>query len=181
MEYSLPDCVDSYQDPCPIFAPEDGKEDKEVTSLTMSLRDQIDFNICDTPNNCRCNVNTEFEPSGGLVAGEEDVLKLGRLTLTNTGDEPSIQNSLSVRVDSSKFRFNRNADGLRSCRESSGGSGEIVCDLPFLNVKGVDNESKRTFQLDVTPLEIIEPSITSIAMHVKTNSTCSGEHMFEAS
>ena len=178
----MPQCSGT-SSPCPILDPEQSDNGVKVTMPMIS--DHIDFNICTNPAICDCNVNADVKQSPEIVAGENNVLELGSITLTNTGDEPSIENLLTISIDppglATKFRFSTNSAGFGSCRETNTASGEMACDLPFLNVTGVDNDSKRTFRLDATPLEIIDPSIKSVGLKLKMTAKCSGNNIYQVS
>ena len=178
----MPQCSGT-SSPCPILDPEQSDNGVKITMPMIS--DHIDFNICTNPAICDCSVNADVKQSPEIVAGENSVLELGSITLTNTGDEPSIENRLTISIDppglATKFRFNTNSAGFGSCRETNNAVGEIACDLPFLNVTGVDNDSKRTFRLDATPLEIIDPSIKSVGLKLKMTAKCSGNKIYQVS
>ena len=91
IEYSLPYCQSTYENPCPTFDPKDyeyGKNpDERGQKIVQTKSTIIEFNECDDPRVCQCNIKTELIRNKAIVAGEQKILSLGELVLTNTGTE----------------------------------------------------------------------------------------------
>ena len=83
MEYSLPSCQSTYENPCPIFDPFDYKygknPDESGQKIVQTKSAIIEFNECDNPRVCHCNVETELIRNKAIVAGEKKILSIGEL------------------------------------------------------------------------------------------------------
>ena len=101
----MPSCQSTYKNPCPTFDPKDDKDGKNPDEKGQKIFQKaksamIEFNECDNPRLCQCNVETELVKNKAVVAGEQTILSLGELVFTNTGTEPSIKNFLDITFDS---------------------------------------------------------------------------------
>ena len=106
------------------------------SSLTRVMeRRTVNFNLCSDPAACRCEVTGEvvFGQSCGqsaclaeIVAGQEPVLRVAELRLTNSGVEPAPTALLEVRLDHAGYRLDR-LEGT-NC-ETGGGQNFTQCYL----------------------------------------------------
>ena len=150
----------------------------------------IEFNICDVANSCRCNVQVRklnksfkilqrFYPkvewvkeTQPLIAGQDTNMVLGHLKLTNLGDEPAVKDMLTININQTLYR-------LSSTKLSCDNKDEQYnCKLPFLS--GNDKGKVQEFDLSVTSRNPILPTETSVSMDLTFESSCSGETELDA-
>ena len=179
MEYSLPSCTSTYENPCPTFDPKDDKDGKNPDEKGQKIFQKaksamIEFNECDNPRLCQCNVETELVKNKAVVAGEQTILSLGELVFTNTGTEPSIKNSLDIIFDSTKYHF-VDLDSWR-CNYHRNSHSKVSCSLPT------------TYGSRTIPLELelksgyffspLIDSFNSITMGLHFSTICNGQQDF---
>ena len=110
------------------------------------------------------------EATETIVAGDA-VISVGRVSLTNSGEEPSPQNSLTVTLDTTSYEFD--VSEFRQCSPLETDRNKIKCKLPFLSegaqAQGGNGQPRnsRTFELRVKPRSPIDPQTKSIEMKVE--------------
>ena len=178
IEFSLPPCVSSYENPCPMFDPKDKNFGKKPSEDGLKIDQELplptlEFNLCVVPDSCHCDVTakTTFWNKKCVVAGEDKRFNLIQLNLQNSGAEASPVNRLEVTIDPSKYNFLGVDQG--NCQ---GAFDVSVCSLPFLDVQG-KNLSERFFDIN---LELksgykITSDIVDIPIELKLTSECKGE------
>ena len=159
----------------------------EANSQEIESRksEDIEFNICDVANSCRCNVqvcklNKSFKvlqrfyskvewvkETQPLIAGQDTNMVLGHLNLTNIGDEPAVKNMLTININQKLYRL---SSTKLSCDNKDD---QYICKLPFLS--GNDKRKVQEFDLSVTSRKPILPTETSVSMDLTFESSCSGE------
>jgi len=173
LEYKLDGCTDSYQNPCPIFDPEDTTGDqktekKEKKKITKTLPEKIvGFNICEDAANCLCDIKATIENVDSIVAGATTEFHIGDIKIENTGKEPSFYNELEVVFDKNNFFFTQ-----ENCFYDAN---QTTCSLPFLNSRNEQN-SERSIPLKLSPLQLIKPDTEFIEMQVKLTSSCKNKN-----
>ena len=110
------------------------------------------------------------EATETIVAGDGEI-SMGRVSLTNSGEEPSPQNSLTVTLDTTSYEFD--VSEFRQCSPLETDRNKIKCKLPFLSegaqAQGGNGQPRnsRTFELRVKPRSPIDPQTKSIEMKVE--------------
>ena len=140
IEYSLPNCQSTYEKPCPTFDPKDFENGKNPDPTGQKIfqspqSTRIEFNVCQNPQSCQCNVENELkDATAPIVAGEKTLFSFGELILTNSGTEPSINNMLEITFDSAKYDF-VDVDNWR-CNYPDNSQSKVSCSLPYLDKSG---------------------------------------------
>ena len=101
-----------------------------------------------------------------LIAGQDTNMVLGHLRLTNLGDEPAVQNMLTININQALYRL---SSTKLSCDNKNG---QYICKLPFLS--GNEKGKVQEFDLSVTSRNPILPTETSVSMDLTFESSCSG-------
>ena len=101
-----------------------------------------------------------------LIAGQDTNMVLGHLKLTNLGDEPAVQNMLTININQALYRL---SSTKLSCDNKNG---QYICKLPFLS--GNEKGKVQEFDLSVTSRNPILPTETSVSMDLTFESSCSG-------
>ena len=174
LEYSLADCTDTYQTPCPVFDSEDVEiedqvPDKEGKRITKTMNIQtLNFNICEDPRSCQCDVSAVVKPSEQIIAGAAETVRLGSLALSNTGSEASYNTQLNVTIHSgARLSFPRTEDG--SCRKDiQNGTFSRSCNI-FV-------DKSLEVPIEVVPLTPIKPGVNVITVSVTVKDHCMGRN-----
>ena len=173
LEYSLANCTDTYQNPCPVFDSEDEDivdqvHDKEGKMITKTMKPQtLNFNICKKPHSCQCDVSADIKPTKEIIAGAEETIRLGSLTLSNTGKEASYKTRVNVTIQSeANLKFPWTEDG--NCRtDRQNGIISRSCNI-FVNKS---NEKP----IEVIPVTPIKTGVDMITVSLSVMDHCKGQ------
>lgn len=164
LEYFLDECKDSYRNPCPIFDSQDETAnqipDNDGMKITKTFPNKrLHFNICKNPDGCLCEVGADVEPTTQIVAGEDQMIRLGMLRLENSMSEPSPTTTVEVTYDAESFRFKR----IGNC----GPDGNVTtCNIFLKKMDKVD------LDLLIAPQSPIEPHVEKIKLTIKVTANC---------
>ena len=172
LEYSLADCTDSYQKPCPVFDSEDDEFEDQITEdqkITKTLKTKtLNFNICKDVHSCKCDVEANIEKTEEIIAGEGKVIRLGNLILSNSGTEASYNTKMTVSTidPAAKLGFPGTESG--NCRQE--GPSTRSCSL------FVDKKSPLRKPIELVPVSPIRPGVKEITVRVGVTDNCRGKN-----
>ena len=177
LEYSLFACTDTYTNPCPVFDSKDHRiedqvPDREGKKIRKSMKTQtLNFNICQNPLRCQCELGAVMKETEQIIAGEEETIRLGILTLSNTGSEASPTTNLTLILDSPEFRFPRTENGNCFQDGTEGTYSSRSCTNIFLN-----NGTELPIEIKLVPVSPpIRPGVEEISVSVSVVDQCQGE------
>ena len=172
LEYSLADCTDTYQKPCPVFDSEEIIEgqvtDKEGLKITKTMKKTLNFNLCKDPNSCQCKVGVEFNKTEQIIAGEKETVRLGNLNLSNSGEEASYNTNLTVTISSAAMLRLKIGTENSNCRRYNQ---TVRSCIIFVD----ENKTDEMVPIEVIPVSPIEPDVDDITVNVTVMDFCMGE------